>query len=131
MILVPVHRPGELISAKCFFFLRFSRFFLFPAYSTSFLYREKRFCSLPTCHNYGHPLDRKQTFFKVDLLVPPAPAPGSVGYIDWGWQPGTLPNHSSWRCQVFSTRKSKGIQLLLRFFLVFSCVFFSIGIVHL
>ena len=32
---------------------------------------KKEFCDRPTGHNFGHPLDRKQTFFKGGLTISP------------------------------------------------------------
>ena len=66
--LFPVHRPGD--SFKCrvgIFFSHFPIFLFFPSiFLTISIQRGGgggRFCGLPTGHYYGHPLDRKHTFF--------------------------------------------------------------------
>ena len=55
-MLFPVKRPGEFFAKKIFdiifsFFLQQNR-------------EKNRFCSRVTGHKFGHPLYRKQTFFK-------------------------------------------------------------------
>ena len=49
--------------------LSFFQHFLHHFYTEKKIFKKKRrFCGLPTGHNYGHPVDRKQTFFKGGLM---------------------------------------------------------------
>ena len=73
IILFPVHRPGELMSAEWIHFFHISEIIFSSIFHISSIQRKKYiehfffFCGLPTGHNYGHPVDRKQTFFKGGL----------------------------------------------------------------
>ena len=64
-MLFPVQRPGEDITAEWELFLfHFANSFFFVKNFNIFLKKkEKKNCGRPTGHNFGHPLDRKQTFF--------------------------------------------------------------------
>ena len=67
-MLFPVQRPGEYVRADWeLFFLFFSLFspilLLLFSYQNKEKRETKRFCGRPTGHNFGYPLDRKQTFF--------------------------------------------------------------------
>ena len=61
-MLFPVERPGEHITDdwKLLFFL----FFLLFQNIIIFVQKKKKNCGCPTGHIFGHPLDRKQTFFR-------------------------------------------------------------------
>ena len=72
IILFPVHRPGELMSAEWIHFFHISEIIFSSIFHIISIQRKKyiekkKFCGLPTGHNYGHPVDRKQTFFKGGL----------------------------------------------------------------
>ena len=63
-----VQRPGEDITAEWdLFFLLFFGLKNFNIFSPN-NNNKKRYCGRPTGHNFGHPLDRKQTFFKGGLM---------------------------------------------------------------
>ena len=76
-ILFPVQRPGVYITAEwdLFFFILPPNNFLVKISSFSYQKKKKRgggggrFCGRPAGHNFGHPLDRKQTFFKGGLTL--------------------------------------------------------------
>ena len=68
-----VQRPGDYITAEWELFF-FANFIFFWLKFHHFLQKKKKNCGRPTGHNFGHPLDRKQTFF---LRV----APGSYTII--------------------------------------------------
>ena len=64
-MLFPVQWPGDYITVEwelLFFICHFSPIIFLPP-----KHGRKRFCGRPTGHNFGHPLDRKQTFFKGGL----------------------------------------------------------------
>ena len=75
IIMFPVHRPGDLISGEWAHFFHILKIFLFFLSITPIVsiqqekiyLKKRRFCGLPTGHYYGHPVDRKQTFFKDGL----------------------------------------------------------------
>ena len=56
-----------------FFFIFFANLFVFKYHFNYFLIKKKKtFYSRPTGHSFGHPLDRKQTFFfKGGLIITP------------------------------------------------------------
>ena len=72
-MLFPVQRPGESMRADWDLFFFISTIYFFQYYFYYFLTKKKekqkkrRFSVRPTGHNFGHPLYRKQTFFKGGL----------------------------------------------------------------
>ena len=72
-----IQRLGENIRAdwdpffRFFFFLEgtlfFDFFFFFQKKISNFLKKKKRICGRPGGHALGHPLDRRQAFFKGGL----------------------------------------------------------------
>ena len=65
--------PGEDITAEWeaffFFFFPKKRFFFKKFQSFLKKWGKKKNYGRPTGHNFGHPLDRKQTFFKGGLAL--------------------------------------------------------------
>ena len=94
-ILFPVQRPGVYITAEweLFFFILPPKNLVVKVSLFSYQKKKKKNCGRPTGHNFGHPLDRKQTFLRVALwtcnvcpysgsrgvpLIPVMPAPRLV-----------------------------------------------------
>ena len=56
IMLFPVYRSGEIISAELA---------IFPPHFRDFSFSSSIFHGLLTSHNYGHPLDKKHTFLSL------------------------------------------------------------------